>query len=306
MQEANHNRPETPEPEPGAPAELSAEPAGWASRFELADLARYGITAIAVVLAFFVRFAVARFVELPPYITFYPVIFVSALYISMGAGILATGLGALMAALWVLPSAGHFALSAPNAVSLAIYCILGAGSSFSVGRYRRSREEQADAQANKAIRIERAKALGERKAAEATRAERQRLVDILETLPVTVCLLSPNNQVAFANRRFREQFGENSDLHCYSSSSAADAPSPAKSPDVLKTGKAHHWERVSPDGQTIMDVYNFPFTDPDGTPLILAVDVDLSEQRRAEAELRRKCQSLEELIEERTTPIAGE
>ena len=39
-------------------------------------------------------------------------------------------------------------------------------------------------------------------------AERQRLFDVLETLPAMIRLLTPDHHVAFANRSSREKFGE--------------------------------------------------------------------------------------------------
>ena len=46
------------------------------------------------------------------------------------------------------------------------------------------------------------------RAVAAVAAERQRFYDVLETLPVYVVLLSPDYHVPFANRFFRERFGE--------------------------------------------------------------------------------------------------
>ena len=53
------------------------------------------------------------------------------------------------------------------------------------------------------------------KAKEKIQAERQRLFDVLETVPVMVCLLKPDYHVAFANRSFRDKFGESHGRHCY-------------------------------------------------------------------------------------------
>jgi PAS domain-containing protein len=42
------------------------------------------------------------------------------------------------------------------------------------------------------------------RAEQAVEGERRRLYDILETMPVMVCLLTPDYRVAFANRSFRQ------------------------------------------------------------------------------------------------------
>ena len=45
--------------------------------------------------------------------------------------------------------------------------------------------------------------------------ERQRLLEVLETLPVMICLISPDYHIKFANKAFRKNFGEAGDRHCY-------------------------------------------------------------------------------------------
>jgi PAS domain-containing protein len=45
--------------------------------------------------------------------------------------------------------------------------------------------------------------------------ERRRLYDVLETLPVMICLFSPDYHVTFANLAFRERFGEANGRPCY-------------------------------------------------------------------------------------------
>jgi len=54
---------------------------------------------------------------------------------------------------------------------------------------------------------------------------------------------------------------------------------------VLETGRPHHWEVEAPDG-SVIEAHDFPFTDADGSPMILEMDVDVTERRRAERELR--------------------
>ena len=53
------------------------------------------------------------------------------------------------------------------------------------------------------------------KAEKAVNAERQRFFDVLETLPAMICLLTPDYHVAFANRSFRDKFGESHGRRCY-------------------------------------------------------------------------------------------
>jgi PAS domain S-box-containing protein len=55
----------------------------------------------------------------------------------------------------------------------------------------------------------------------------------------------------------------------------------------LKTGLMHHWEFINPKSNAIFDVYNLPFSDTDGSPLILEMDIDITKRKKAEISLKR-------------------
>jgi len=117
--------------------------------------------------------------------------------------------------------------------------------------------------------------------------ERQRLYEVLETLPVMLCLLTPEHHVPFSNRAFRKMFGEPGDRHCYEFRFGRTEPCDScETYRVLETGSPHHWEGAGPGG-TVIDVYDYPFTDWDGSPLILEMALDITDQRRSEEQLRR-------------------
>ncbi len=137
-----------------------------------------------------------------------------------------------------------------------------------------------------------------KQAEEALLAERQRLFDVLETLPVMIRLFTPDHRVAFANRRSREQFGEPNGRHCYEYCFGRSEPCEfCESYDVLKTGRPHHWELTPGDG-TVIAAHDFPFTDVDGSPMILEMDIDITEQRKAEAALKEVNERLEQRVAE--------
>ena len=139
--------------------------------------------------------------------------------------------------------------------------------------------------------------------AEAVQVERQRFNDILEKLPAMVCLLTPDYRVSFANRRFRELFGESEGRPCFECMFHRTEPCPeCQSFTTLKTNLPHHWEWAAPNG-AYFDIYAFPFTDPDGSPRVLEVDFDITERKRAEAELAKHRDHLEELVQERTRQV---
>jgi signal transduction histidine kinase/DNA-binding response OmpR family regulator len=134
--------------------------------------------------------------------------------------------------------------------------------------------------------------------------ERQRLYNVLETLPAMICLLTPDYHITFANRAFRERFGEARGRHCYEYCFGMAEPCEfCESYRVLETGQPHHWEVTTPDGSTVIDAYDFPFTDVDGSPMILEMDIDITERKKAEAALRELNETLEQRVAARTAEL---
>lgn len=135
------------------------------------------------------------------------------------------------------------------------------------------------------------------KAQQAINLERQRLYDILENLPVYVVLLTPDYHMPFSNRIFRETFGESHGRRCFEYLFGRTEPCEiCETYSVLKTMKPHEWEWTGPNGRNYY-IYDFPFTDTDGSTLILEMGIDITERKKAENELwvsERKYRSLVE------------
>lgn len=124
-----------------------------------------------------------------------------------------------------------------------------------------------------------------RKVTEAVDNERKRFFDVLEALPVMVALLTPDHYIAFANRCFREKFGELGDQHCFEYCFGCTEPCEfCKAYKVLETGHPSHWQVTLPDG-SMFDAYDLPFTDVDGSPMILEMDIDITKRKEAEEAL---------------------
>jgi|GEM_PF-4967028 len=124
-----------------------------------------------------------------------------------------------------------------------------------------------------------------RDAVDALGAERQRLYDVLETLPAYVALLTTDYHVAFANRVFRERFGETNGRHCFEFLFDRTEPCEiCETYTVLKTAAPHHWQWTGPDGRNY-DIFDFPFTDTDGSLRILEMGIDITERKQAEEAL---------------------
>lgn len=132
--------------------------------------------------------------------------------------------------------------------------------------------------------------------------ERRRFYDVLEMLPAYVVLLTPDYHVAFANRFFVERFGEDRGLRCFEYLFGRTEPCEiCETYKVLKSDAPHRWEWTGPDGRNY-DIFDYPFTDADGSPLIMEMGVDITERKRAGEALRLINRLLE--IANRQTEIA--
>lgn len=150
---------------------------------------------------------------------------------------------------------------------------------------REAEEALQEAKDNLEARVEERTAELEN-AKEAAVTERQRLYDVLETLPVYVCLLDSDYHMPFANRYFRETFGEPRGRRCYDF--LFDRTEPCETCDtytVMKTRAPHHWYWTGPNGR-YYDIYDFPFIDTDGSFLILEMGIDITERKQAEDDLK--------------------
>ncbi|WP_410507719.1 PAS domain S-box protein [Methanosarcina hadiensis] len=116
-------------------------------------------------------------------------------------------------------------------------------------------------------------------------SERQRLYNVLETLPVAIVLLKPDHHITFANRVFRDKFGNLDSRKCYDFCFGLTRPCEfCEAFKVLETEKPHHWEATMPDGR-VLDVYDLPFRDVDGSLKVLEMDIDITERKKAEESL---------------------
>jgi PAS domain S-box-containing protein len=138
---------------------------------------------------------------------------------------------------------------------------------------------------------------------EAVRVERQRFNDVLEILPAYLVLLTPDYHVPFANHVFRERFGESHGRRCFEYLFGRNEPCEVcETYSVLKTKAPHHWEWTGPDSRNY-DVFDFPFTDTDGSTLILEMGIDITERKRAEDAVRAASLYTRSLIEASLDPL---
>jgi PAS domain S-box-containing protein len=135
---------------------------------------------------------------------------------------------------------------------------------------------------------------------EALAAEQRRFLDVLDVLPVYVLLLTPDYHVPFANRFFRERFGESQGRRCFEYLFGRTEPCEVcETYKVLHDNKPREWEWTGPDGRNY-SIFDYPFADTDGSRLILEMGIDITERKLNEAELEEYRHHLEELVHRRT------
>lgn len=137
----------------------------------------------------------------------------------------------------------------------------------------------------------------------AVQAERQRLHDVLQALPVYVVLLSQDYQVIFANRFFEQRYGKASGRPCYEYLFNRDKPCEVcETFKVLQTNAPINWEWTGPDGRDY-EIRDFPFRNSDGSSMIMEVGIDVTEINQAKQALREANALLEQRVAERTAEL---
>jgi len=144
----------------------------------------------------------------------------------------------------------------------------------------------------------------DRKRAEAALfAERQKFNTILDSVPPYVVLLTPDYHVGFANREFCTRFGEHKGRKCYEFLFNRTEPCEVcETYKVLTDDRPRNWQWTGPDGRHY-DIFDFPFTDTDGSKLILEMGIDVTEQRQAEQKLLNSTRYVRSLIEASMDPL---
>lgn len=118
------------------------------------------------------------------------------------------------------------------------------------------------------------------------KTERKRFEDVLEMMPAYAILLKPDHHIAYANSTFRKWFGENDRKKCYEYLFNRCEPCEhCETFKVLKTHTPHIWEWTGPNG-CYYDIYDYPFTDSDGSPLVMEIGVDITAHKRQQLELQ--------------------
>ncbi len=142
-----------------------------------------------------------------------------------------------------------------------------------------------------------------RQAEAAVETERQRLLSLLEELPAYVYLKAPDFSITFANRLFRERFGDPAGRPCYVVMHGSQTPCENCQPfEVITNSQPQEREWTHRDGRTY-HTYDYPFADRDGSPLVLELGIDITGRKKAEKEIRQLNEELEQRVRLRTAQL---
>ena len=135
-------------------------------------------------------------------------------------------------------------------------------------------------------------------------AQLTQLTAVLDMLPVYLVLLSPDYHVPFANRFFRERFGEAKGRRCFEYLFKRSEPCEVcETYKALKEMRPLEWNWTGPDGRNY-HIFDYPIEDADGSTLIMEVGIDITEHMQAREELRQARDGLEQRVAERTHALA--
>jgi PAS domain S-box-containing protein len=131
--------------------------------------------------------------------------------------------------------------------------------------------------------------------------ERDKLFSILDLLPGFIYIQAEGNTISYANRRFRDLFGDIDNRRCHELFPNCHHPCdncPAQ--QVLKTKVSTSFEWNSRDGRTFI-LYHGYFLDSDGTPKVLASGIDITDRVSARTALEETKEHYRTLYER--TPV---
>ena len=119
------------------------------------------------------------------------------------------------------------------------------------------------------------------------RAGRERFYQVLETMPAYVYLQRPDYKIDYANKKFKELFGEPGDKPCYEVIHGFEEPcSDCKTFETFKDQKTHECEwKDTRTGRTFWVIDSF-LESVDGEPLVLEFGIDITQRKELEQKYR--------------------
>jgi len=107
------------------------------------------------------------------------------------------------------------------------------------------------------------------------------LFHLLDEFPGFVYLQDPHHRIHYANRYFRENFGDGVGRFCHEIFRNSSEPCPECNPERARREQRtieHEW--TTPDGK-VFQIYSYPFKDAKGLPFVLEMGMEITERKRA-------------------------
>lgn len=124
---------------------------------------------------------------------------------------------------------------------------------------------------------------------EALQTERQSLYNLLNQLPAFLYLQPNDYGVGFYNQRFQEVFGDPTGKRCYEAIAGLKERCPVcPTFRVFDTNTPQLWEWVDSKTGNVYQIYDYPFKNMNGEPMVVEMGLDITAVKKAEVALRQR------------------
>lgn len=127
---------------------------------------------------------------------------------------------------------------------------------------------------------------------------------LLEGLPAFVFVQMQDYTIRYANRVFRDLFGETAGKSCYEILKGEKVPCEiCPTMEIFGTGVPQYRDWSLIDGKTYA-IYEYPYRDLDDSPAVLKLGIDITDRKNMEIELIAARNELENRVRERTSQLS--
>ena len=129
------------------------------------------------------------------------------------------------------------------------------------------------------------------------------LFSLIEGLPAFVFVQMPDYTIRYANRVFRDLFGDPEGLTCYEILKGDNEPCEiCPTREIFRTGVPQRRDWGVIKGKTYA-IYEYPYLDLDNSTAVLKLGIDITDRKNMETELIAARNELENRVRERTAEL---